>query len=317
MRTWARCRCALVFLVFLLLVLVEAENLGIAAPGCPLRRTADPAAPVPDAAQDQLQKFLIAPLPGQAKPEESAAYYNANSLYQYIDGGADVYLLYDFRRLIHQSFKNGSAELTADIYDMGRPEDAFGIYAAERSPRYKFLPIGVEGYSSKGILNFVQDCYYVKLAAMSGNADALLDSFARLISQRIGGKKTAPGLLAKFPTERRIPHSEQYIRKDPLGHSFLAPAYVVSYSWAKEAKLIVTVAAEPATAKARLDQLAKHFKDTGECKPAPELGEGAIRARNSFEGTMIARTQGRYLIALLNPPANGAQILKSTAQDLP
>ncbi|HEV2397013.1 MAG TPA: DUF6599 family protein [Candidatus Sulfotelmatobacter sp.] len=273
---------------------------------------------LPDPAQEQLQKFLTSPLPGQAKPKEAASFYNPDNLYQYIDGGADVYLLYDFRRLIHQDFKSGSADITADIYDMGVPDNAFGIYAAERSPRYKFLPVGIEGYSSKGILNFVQDHYYVKLSAMSGSSETLLGSFARTLSQRIGGKKTVPALLTKLPTEKRIAHSEQYIRKDPLGHPFLAPAYVVGYSWStKEGKLIVTVAAEPALAKARLEQLAKHFKDTGECKPAPELGDGAISAKNSFEGTMIARTQGRYLIALLNPPANGAQILKSTAQSLP
>jgi len=260
---------------------------------------------------------LSAPLPSQIKPQETPAFYKPDSLYQYIDGGADVYLLYDFRVLLHQNFKSGAAELTADVYDMGRPEDAFGIYAAERSARYKFVPIGIEGYRSKGILNFVQDRYYVKLAGMNGNADTLLDSFARMVSQRIGGKRTAPTLLTKLPTEKRVPHSEQYVRKDPLGHPFLAPAYLVTYAWGtQEGKLVITVAADSAAAKARLDQLAKHFRETGECKAAADLGEGGIRAKNSFEGGVIARTQGRYLIALVNPPENGAEILKATAQGL-
>lgn len=320
MRTWGRCRCAVVFLVFAAGLAVP--DTGISASGCPSGRggvySPHNSGVASDLAQDQLQKFLVSPLPGQAKSEEAASFYKPDNLYQYIDGGADVYLLYDFRQLIHQDFKSGSAEITADIYDMGASENAFGIYAAERSPRYKFLPIGIEGYSSKGILNFVQDHYYVKLSVMGANADTLLGSFARTLSQRIAGKKTAPALLTKLPIEKRIAHSEQYIRKDPLGHAFLAPAYVVGYSWSsKEGKLIVTVATEPALAKARLDLLAKHFKESGECKPAPELGEGAIRAKNSFEGSMIARTEGRYLVALLNPPANGEQILKATARSLP
>src|SRR5579864_8402812 len=124
-----------------------------------------------DISQKQIQTLLSAPLPGKVVPEEAPAFYKPDSLYQYIDGGADVYLLYDFRVLLHQNFKSGSAEVTADVYDMGRREDAYGIYAAERSPKYKFLAIGVEGYRSKGILNFVQDHYYVKLQATGTNAD--------------------------------------------------------------------------------------------------------------------------------------------------
>jgi hypothetical protein len=31
---------------------------------------------------------------------------------------------------------------------------------------------------------------------------------------------------------------------------------------------------------------------------------------------VIARTQGRYLIVLVNPPQNGAEILSKTAQSL-
>jgi len=46
-----------------------------------------------------------------------------------------VYLLYDFQVLLHQDFKAGAADITADVYDMGKPEDAFGIYSAERSPK--------------------------------------------------------------------------------------------------------------------------------------------------------------------------------------
>ena len=108
------------------------------------------------------------------------------------------------------------------------------------------------------------------------------------------------------------------MRKDPLGHAFLAPAYVVAYTWGRqESKLVISVANDVAGAKARLEQLAKHFKESGECIAAAELGNGGIRARNSFEGSVIARTQGRYLIVLLNPPKDGGGFLNQTAQSLP
>ena len=272
----------------------------------------------PAAAQNKIESFLNQPLPGRAVPQDQATFYKPDSLYQYIDGGADIYLLYEFRSLLHQDFKSGDTELTADVYDMGKTENAFGVYAAERSPGYKFMPIGVEGYRSEGILNFLQDHYYVKLSGSGPNARVLLDQFARILSVRIGGSQTVPALLEKLPLENRVKHSEQYLRKDPLGHAFLAPAYVVTYAWGhQQSKLLISVANDAAATKTRLQQLTQHFRESGECVAAPELGEGGIRARNSFEGRAIAREHGRYLILLLEPPENGAEILKNTAQSLP
>ena len=271
-----------------------------------------------DASQKEFANLLREPLPGRAGAQAPPAFYNPDSLYQQIDGGADIYLLYDFRSLLHQDFKSGAAELTVDIYEMGKTENAFGIYAAERSPAYKFVSIGAEGYRDKGVLNFLQDHYYVKLSGSGPNVDGLLDQFAQLLSGRIGGTRTLPALLEKLPREHRVPHSEQYVRKDPLGHAFLAPAYVVAYAQAKhESKLVVSVANNAQEAKSRSEQLAKHFKESGECASAPELGEGGIRARNNYEGRLIARTAGRYVIVLLNPPENGAEILKAVARSIP
>jgi len=266
----------------------------------------------------QLASLLNAPLPGKAAAQGSAQTYNPDTLYQYIDGGADLYLLYDFKALLHQDFRSGPTDLTVDIYEMSKPEDAFGIYASERSPGYKFVVFGAEGYRDKGILNFVQDRYYVKLSSSGASADPLLDQFAHLLSGRIGGVRSLPSLLGKLPRESRVLHSEQYVKKDPLGHAFLAPSYIVSYGQGKQqSKLVISVASDAQSTKARAEQLNKHFKQSGESVAAPELGEGGIRAKNSFEGRVIARTQGRYLIALFNPSENGAEILKTVAQNLP
>lgn len=267
-------------------------------------------------AHQQLQHLLVTGLPGGVAAQAPPAFFQPDTLYQQIDGAADVYLLYEFRELLHQDFKSGKTEITADIYDMGKLENAFGIYAAERSPNYKFLTIGIEGYGSKGILNFVQDRYYVKLNGSGPNADPLLDQFADLLSARIAGERTRPSLLRKFPADHRVLHSEQYIRKDPLGHAFLAPAYVSTYSWQPEGKILISLAGDAAKAKSRLDQLSKHFKQSGECAPLPQAGVDAIRAKNSYEGRVLARTQGSYLVLVLNPPQNGERILKTIAETL-
>ena len=270
-----------------------------------------------DIAQKHLLSFVGAPLPGNPTAQGAPSFYGPDNLYQYMDGGADVYLLYDFQVLLHADFKSGQAELTVDIFDMGNSEDAFGMYAAERAPGYNFLDIGIEAYRNEGILNFLQDRYYVKLAGFGPGSDDLLEQFARVLSERIAGTRTFPTLLEKIPQEHRVNHSEQFTRKDPLGHRFLGPAYVVSYKQGElESKLLISVAKDPAEAKTRLESLAKYFRESGKCEAAPDLGDGAIQASNTFEGHLIAVAQGRYLIMVINPASDAAALLKKTAQDL-
>lgn len=267
--------------------------------------------------EEQLQRFVSSPLPGHAAAKDAPSFYKPDTLVQFIDGRTQVYLVYGFQFMLHQTFKGGATEITVDIYDMGDPENAFGIYAAERSASYKFFAIGAEGYRSKEILNFVQDHYYVKLAGSGGNTDLLLDQFANILSQRIGGSRTLPALLRQLPQENRVLHSEQYVRKDPLGQAFLAPAYIATYMWGhQQSKLLISVANDPTGAESRLDQLANHFKQTGECTSAPEAGPNAIQAKNSSEGRALARTQGRYVVVLLNPQQDATQFIKNVAQNL-
>ncbi|HKI12595.1 MAG TPA: DUF6599 family protein [Candidatus Acidoferrum sp.] len=270
-----------------------------------------------DIAQKHLLSFVGEPLPGNPAAQGAPSFYGPEILYQYMDGGADVYLLYDFQVLLHQDLKSGQAELTVDIFDMGNSEDAFGMYAAERAPGYSFLDIGVEAYRNEGILNFLQDRYYIKLAGFGPGSDDLLEKLARVLSERIGGARSLPALLEKLPQEHRVKHSEQFTRKDPLGHRFLSPAYLVSYKQGEwESKLLISVAKDPAEAKARLESLTKYFRESGKCEAAPDLGDGAIQASNTFEGRVIATAQGRYLIVVINPASDAAALLKKTAQDL-
>jgi hypothetical protein len=270
-----------------------------------------------DTAQKHLLTFVGEPFPGNPTAQGAASFYGPDNLYQYMDGGADVYLLYDFQVLLHQDFKSGQADLTVDIFDMGDSEDAFGMYAAERAPGYNFLDIGIEAYRNEGILNFLQDRYYIKLAGFGPGSDDLLEKLARVLSERMAGTRAFPPLLVKFPQEHRVKHSEQFTRKDPLGHRFLSPAYIVSYEHGEsESKLLISVAKDPAEAKARLESLAKYFHESGKCEAAPNLGDGAIQASNTFEGRVIAVAEGRYLIVVMNPASDAAALLRKTAQDL-
>ncbi len=265
----------------------------------------------------ELLKLVASPLPSGAVAQDAATFYGPDNLYKYMDGAADIFVEYGVRTMLHLDATAKGVDIAVDVFDMGTPEIAFGMYAAERSPNYKFIAMGAEGYRNAGILNFLQDRYYVKLAAFGEGADSLLQSFARELSARIGAKPSLPLLLTRLPADNRKPRSEQYIPSNPLGHPFLSPAYVVAYSEGdQESKLYVTLARDEADARQRLTQLGEHFAKTGQSKAAPEIGEAAIRANNSFEGGVIALVRGRYLLLLMNPRASGEPLLKSAAERL-
>ena len=264
--------------------------------------------------KQRLLSLVPTPAPAQAVLQNATVFYSADTLYRYMDGGADIYLLYEFQTLLHQEFKAKQIDVTVDIFDMGTREHAFGMYASERSPDYDFISMGAEGYRNQGILNFLKGRYYVKLAGFGAGADAVLDQFARGIDARIDDKAEFPALLQKLPQANRKPRSEQYLLKDPLGNAFLGPAYLVSY--VDESTLLVSVAPDAADAQKRFRLLTEHFRKTGTCAEAPDVVAGAIRAGNSFEGSVLAAAKGNYVVVLYSKSASSDAVLKEALQNL-
>ena len=221
---------------------------------------------------------------------KSAARFYSSDLYRYMDGGADIYLKYGLVGLAHREYQSAGVEMTVDVFDMGSPLQAFGIYSAERSPEYHFISIGAEGYSSESTLNFLQGRYYVRLSAFGDRAAPALDSFARTISRSIGGDRSLPAVLDILPRENRVARSEKYVMQSPAGHDFLAPALTASYRFdGKVTSLVISLAADAREANERVEQLRSYY--------SPRQGEVVFFAR------------GRYAILCLHPPADAAAFL--------
>lgn len=259
-----------------------------------------------------LLNLVNAPLPASLHAAGAPVFYGEN-LYEYIDGGAELFHSFAMKTLLHQEYKAGETDLTVDVYDMGSLENAFGTYAAERSPNYKFVQIGAEGYQDEGILNFFQDRYYVKLAAFGPNAATAMEQSARSLSARIGGRAAMPEFLNRFPAEGRKTRSEIYLRAAPLGHPFLGPAYLATY---ESGMVAISIAPDAKQAASRLTQFTEHLRKSGKVAAAPELGPGAIRGENSYEGAIIARAEGRHLVLIVNPGPGGPALLETVCARL-
>ena len=113
--------------------------------------------------------------------------------------------------------------LSAEIYFHSTPENAFGIYGSERPLAGDYLAIGGQGYYEEGVLNFFSGAYYVKLNGFDLGADgrAVLQVLAERIAAAIGGSSSLPVILAAFPIQGKVAHSERYIANNFLGNLFL------------------------------------------------------------------------------------------------
>lgn len=167
------------------------------------------------------------------KLTEAPQNYFPETLYEYINGAAEIYLSYDFKELIVAQYGKEDSEVnvTVEIYDMGTGKNSFGIYSAERFPESQFIPTGIQGYIEEGVLNFLVNRYYVKLLCFDCEkpSEKSLKLFSQSIVEKIRDKGLFPQVLDVFPQEGIIPYTEKFILNNFMGYGFFHDGYLVSY----------------------------------------------------------------------------------------
>ncbi len=167
------------------------------------------------------------------EPVESFETYFPETLFEYIDGAAEIYLSYDFKEAIVAEYKkkDSADSVTVEIYDMGNNKNSFGIYSAERYPDNKFVTLGTQGYIEEGALNFLVGRHYVKLLCFDcgEKSKEWLHTFSEAIVNRVKDNSGFPVYLKTFPKEGLIPNTEKFILRNVMGYKFLHDGYVASY----------------------------------------------------------------------------------------
>jgi len=145
---------------------------------------------------------------------EPGRIYKGNQLYEYINGGAEIYLEYGFVQVITQEYFHGDESLVVDIYEMADPQAAFGIYSIHRHPQVTPLQVGDEGYQYEYQTTFWQDHFYIVIMGYKSDraTQNVLAEFAKKISKKIAGHAKPPELLSALPASGLVDHSASYIK---------------------------------------------------------------------------------------------------------
>jgi len=176
------------------------------------------------------QGFKLPELSG-FKKETNYPVFKPEKLWDFINGAADTYLAYGFVDLHVAEYKKGKNVIKLEVYRHSNNTLAFGIYSTERSPSFRYMTLGAQGYRADGAINFFKGNYYVKIRTYSVKEKTLQaeEQLARKVESMLQGETTMPSLLALFPAEGKKTNEETYVNESVLGHQFLNKGFKAIY----------------------------------------------------------------------------------------
>ena len=143
--------------------------------------------------------------------------YIGEDLYKHvISGNPELYHIYGFIEgadVEYQTPRLGSKPLIyVEVFDMGTPENAFGLYSRARYPQDEFEWVGSRAIISGRELNFWKGRYFIQIEGyeFASQIKQGMIELAKATAARIKDPPTKPHLLTLLPSKNKVPHSEKY-----------------------------------------------------------------------------------------------------------
>jgi hypothetical protein len=238
------------------------------------------------------------------------AVYDRKTIYDYMDGGAEVYLAFDFRNVFVRKYQGPShEEIALDIYDMGSSAEAFGIFSCDRQDPE--AGIGQESEYGYGLLRFRQGRFFVSITASGDEqkAEKPILELGKAVAPLLGLAGPVPDLLKCLPEsglkENRTSYFHDVINLN--NRFFVAGENILGLGRDTDC-IFAEYAASPAETG---DLLIVHYQDEHRARTAyesflkaylPEAGPEAAALTENRKWTM-ARVQGNYVVVVFESPS--------------
>ncbi len=136
-------------------------------------------------------------------------------LYLLINGGAEIYHEYGFKRAMTQSYENaGGKSINIEIYEMTGPASAFGVYTFKTGKNGMPSKVGNEGLLEGYYLNFWKGPYVVTLIGFGSDDETLegLSILGEAVASKIHEGGQAPRLASIFLDDDPAPDDLTYMQ---------------------------------------------------------------------------------------------------------
>ncbi len=236
--------------------------------------------------------------------------YTRENLYKYIDGEAELYMPYGFRKAATVMYvKPGSkGGLVVNVFEMGSSLDAFGIYGNYRSPSLERVAVGTEGFADESELMFFKDRYFAQVSASGALTQErpLFLACAGSVAAAMPGKAAMPPEIEPLKVVGLVPASEKYFPEGLLGYGFLGKGLTADVMLSSgQVKAFVVLRDSPDGMERTIDAYTKYLRDSKAALEVSRNGRGTIiRATDPLFKGVVLQQSGRYgvgVAGLKNP----------------
>ena len=173
-----------------------------------------------------------------------AVRYDAQTIFQYIDGHGEVYLAYGMTACHARRYAGptGEGEVVVDAFEMASPADAYGVFTHSREGEP--VDVGQDATFGYGTLSFWKGRLFLSVLAEqeSERTRAAVLAIGRAVAEAIREAGERPALVRRLPPAGLDPASVVYLRHprileahvpvgpdDPLGVGPSSPAVAARY----------------------------------------------------------------------------------------
>ncbi|MDH3891308.1 MAG: hypothetical protein OEV49_09520 [candidate division Zixibacteria bacterium] len=223
-------------------------------------------------------------------------------LYEYINGGAELYHLYGFQEVATADYKKGATEMVVDLYRFDSPLNAFGLYSMLRPDEADLTRLGVEGFLAPSKIEFVKGDLLVRVIGYddSDETGLALINLADEINKQLPGATKLPTAFESFPSAEVVDGSAKYFTEAYLGQSFLTSVYCRDYQMDSS---VVTLFLCQADGGAKLLEWSHRAEEAGKLVDAPAdltFDDGkAIGINDSYYGQIVAGIKGGQMVGMV------------------
>lgn len=208
--------------------------------------------------------------------------FNAENLFEKIDGRAESFIQYDVRGMAYTYFHptgDESNELQIYIFELANDLKALGKYGSEKPDEAKPIDIGTEGYTASGSLLFRAGKYYTQI--VSTKDDPKFNEFAKTIAERVakaqfgnktekdgsgdgGPKEASPDVFFALLPKGQGQANPKYVAQDVFGYAFLTDVFMADYNENNQSwQAFVRPYASPDEAKTMFERYLETVKADG------------------------------------------------------
>lgn len=160
--------------------------------------------------------------------------FDADSLYNKIDGKADLYLESGFKQLdcwVFTSSNDPNLWMEIFVYDMGTPKNALAVFGQQKRPDGTDVGIADFAYKTPDAVFLAKGKYYVEItgSAVSEPLVAAMEALGTAFVKSVGSAAGQIEELAAFPKEGLVPQSFKLYILGAYGYDGFKDLYSAKY----------------------------------------------------------------------------------------